>query len=109
MRVATDQKRKLLFVNVVQCPLGFATLGKAVALALATSRALTDLRQYINSDLGFSDLNMWKKALRIVPAHYLYPDAYYTNTLALATTTVAIYCIKKQILRSLNPRSLFMY
>ena len=43
---------------VVQCPLGFATLGKAAALALATSRALTDLRQYINSDLGFSDLEI---------------------------------------------------
>ena len=42
----------------VQCPLGFATLGKAAALALATSRALTDLRQYINSDLGFSDLEI---------------------------------------------------
>ena len=43
---------------VLQCPLGFATLGKAAALALATSRALTDLRQYINSDLGFSDLEI---------------------------------------------------
>ena len=42
----------------VQSPLGFATLGKAAALALATSRALTDLRQYINSDLGFSDLEI---------------------------------------------------
>ena len=42
----------------VQCPLGFATLGEAAALALATSRALTDLRQYINSDLGFSDLEI---------------------------------------------------
>ena len=43
----------------LQCPLGFATFGKAAALALATSRALTDLRQYINSDLGFSDLEIW--------------------------------------------------
>ena len=42
----------------VQSPLGFATLGEAAALALATSRALTDLRQYINSDLGFSDLEI---------------------------------------------------
>ena len=42
----------------IQCPLGFATLGKAAPLALATSRALTDLRQYINSDLGFSDLKI---------------------------------------------------
>ena len=42
----------------IQCPLGFATLGKAAALGLATSRAVTDLRQYINSDLGFSDLEI---------------------------------------------------
>ena len=40
----------------VQCPLGFATLDKAAALGLATATPLTDLRQYINSDLGFSDL-----------------------------------------------------
>ena len=43
-------------INFVQCPLGFATLDKAAALALATSRAVTDLRQYINSDLGYNDL-----------------------------------------------------
>ena len=42
----------------IQCPLGFATLDKAAALALATSRAVTDLRQYINSDLGYSDLKI---------------------------------------------------
>ena len=44
--------------SYIQSPLGFATLDKAAALALATSRAVTDLRQYINSDLGFSDLKM---------------------------------------------------
>ena len=37
-------------------PAGFATLDKAAALGLATGRAVTDLRQYINSDLGYSDL-----------------------------------------------------
>ena len=42
----------------VQCPLDIETLDKAAALALATSRAVTDLRQYINSNLGFSDLKM---------------------------------------------------
>jgi len=42
----------------VQYPLGFATLDKAAALGLATSRAVTDLRQYINSDLGYSDLKI---------------------------------------------------
>ena len=43
---------------IIQCPLGFAPLDKAAALALATSRAVTDLRQYINSDLGYSDLKI---------------------------------------------------
>ena len=42
----------------LQCPLGFATLDKAAALDLATSRAVTDLRQYINSNLGYSDLEI---------------------------------------------------
>ena len=44
--------------GAIQCPLGFATLDKAAALGLATSRAVTDLRQYINSDLGYSDLKI---------------------------------------------------
>ena len=44
--------------NTVQSPLGFATLDKAAALGLATATPLTDLRQYINSDLGFSDLEI---------------------------------------------------
>ena len=42
----------------IQCPLGFATLDKAAALDLATSKAVTDLRQYINSNLGYSDLEI---------------------------------------------------
>ena len=37
------------------------------------------------------------------------PPGCYTQTLAFATTTVAIYYYKKHILRSLNPRLLFMY
>ena len=48
----------LIGKNAIQCPLGFATMGLAAALGLATSRALTDLRQYINSDLGFSNLKI---------------------------------------------------
>ena len=40
----------------IQCPLGFATLDKAAALALATATPLTYLRQYINSNLGYSNL-----------------------------------------------------
>ena len=44
--------------GLVQCPLGFATLDKAAALGLATATPLTDLCQYINSDLGYSDLKI---------------------------------------------------
>ena len=46
----TPRKRK------IDGQLGFATLDKAAALALATATPLTDLRQYINSDLGYNDL-----------------------------------------------------
>ena len=43
---------------LIQSTLGFATMGLAAALGLATATPLTDLRQYINSDLGFSDLEI---------------------------------------------------
>ena len=42
----------------IQCPLDIETLDKAAALDLATSKAVTDLRQYINSNLGYSDLEI---------------------------------------------------
>ena len=42
--------------NVVQCPLDITTLDKAAALPIATSTPATNLRQYINSDLGYNDL-----------------------------------------------------
>ena len=38
--------------------MGFATLDKAAALGLATSRDVTELHQYINTDLGYSDLKL---------------------------------------------------
>ena len=41
--------------NVIQCPLDIATLDIAAALAIATATPATDLRHYINSDLGYSD------------------------------------------------------
>ena len=44
--------------KLMQSPLGFATLDKAAALGLATATPMTDLRQYINSNLGFSDLEI---------------------------------------------------
>ena len=60
--------------HIVQCPLGFVTLDKAAALALATSRDVTDLRQYINSDLGYSDLKIC--FLCIVPSFLIDPHFY---------------------------------
>ena len=58
---------------VVQCPLGFTTLDKAAALALATATPLKDLRQYINSN-RFND-------------HLV---AIYIQTLALAAALASI-------------------
>ena len=40
----------------VQSTLGFAIMDIAANLDLATAKALTDLHEYINSDLVFSDL-----------------------------------------------------
>ena len=47
-----------LIENLIQSPLDIETLDKAAALDLATSRAVTDLRQYINTNLGFGDLKI---------------------------------------------------
>ena len=44
--------------HYVQCPLDIETLDKVAALDLATATPLTDLRQYINNNLGFSDLEI---------------------------------------------------
>ena len=41
--------------GLLQCPLDIATLDKAAALAIATTARVTDLRHYMNSDLGYSD------------------------------------------------------
>ena len=42
----------------IQCPLDIETLDKAAALDLETATPWTDLRQYINSNLGFRDLEI---------------------------------------------------
>ena len=44
--------------NSIQCPLDIATLDIAAALPIATSTPVTNLRQYINSDLGYNDLKI---------------------------------------------------
>ena len=40
----------------VQCPLDIQTLDKAAALPTAAATHVTDLRQYINSNLAYSNL-----------------------------------------------------
>ena len=42
----------------IQSTLDFATMDIAANLDLTTTKALTDLHQYINSDLVLSDLNI---------------------------------------------------
>ena len=42
--------------NIVQSTLGFTIMGIPANLDLATGRAVTELCQYLNSDLVFSDL-----------------------------------------------------
>ena len=42
--------------NNIQCPLDIQTLDKAAALPIATATRVTDLRQYINSNLAYSNL-----------------------------------------------------
>ena len=42
----------------IQSTLGFETLDIAAALDLETATPLTDLRQYINSNLGFRNLKI---------------------------------------------------
>ena len=46
------------YQTIVQSTLGFETLDKAAALGLETATPLTDPRQYINRNLGFSNLKI---------------------------------------------------
>ena len=45
-----------LALLIVQCPLDIQTLDKAAALPIAAATRVTDLRQYINSNLAYSNL-----------------------------------------------------
>ena len=49
-------------------------MDKAANLDLATARALTDLRQYINSDLVFSDLKFWHLCSEIATVEVVIPS-----------------------------------
>ena len=42
--------------KTILCLLDITTLDKAAALLIATSNPATNLRQYINSDLGYNGL-----------------------------------------------------
>ena len=69
----------------VQSTLGFATMDIAANLDLATARALTDLRQYINSDLVFSDLKFRPLYSEIATVEVVIPSGL-EQKLLLATT-----------------------
>ena len=45
-----------LTLVLIQCPLDIQTLDKAAALPIAAATLVTDLRQYINSNLAYSNL-----------------------------------------------------
>ena len=74
---------------ILQSTLGFETLDKAAALGLATATPLTDPRQYINSNLGFSNLKIWLLYSKIAAVVVAKPSGNknkHTKTLALSTT-----------------------
>ena len=60
-------------------------MGLAANLDLATSRALTDFRQYINSDLVFSDLKFQPLCSEIAAVEVVIPSGL-EQKLPLATT-----------------------
>ena len=60
-------------------------MGLAANLDLATARALTDFRQYINSDLVFSNLKFWPSCSEIATVEVVIPSGL-EQKLLLATT-----------------------
>ena len=64
----------LFGVGLVQSTLGFATMDIAANLDLATAKSLTDLCQYINSDLVFSDLKFRTVFTEIVTVEVVIPS-----------------------------------
>ena len=58
IKISSFQVLLLPFLKVlqaIQSPLDKGTLDIAAALSITTSIAVTNLRQYINSDLGYND------------------------------------------------------
>ena len=56
-------------------------------LDLATAMALTEFRQYINSDLEFNDLKFWALCSEIATVEVVVPNGFIV-VLLLATTWV---------------------
>ena len=74
---------------VIQSTLGFTTRGLAIDLALATGRAVTDLRQYINSDLVLGDLKFWPLSSEIATVKVVIPNG--LKPILLLATTLSLY------------------
>ena len=65
--------------------MGFATMDVTADMDLATARALTDLRQCMNSDLVFSDLKFWPLHSEIATVEVVIPNVL-EQKMFLATT-----------------------
>ena len=74
-----------------QFALCFATMDTVANLDLVTARTLTDLRQYINSDLAFSELKFWPLYSEIATVKVVIPSgpASYPANIAFSDHLVA--------------------
>ena len=73
----------------VQCPLDIQTLDKAAALPIAAATGVTDLRQYINSNLVFRDLNYGLICSEIATVKVVIPNG--LKPILLLATTWSLY------------------
>ena len=73
----------------IQWPLDIATLDKAAALPIATSTLVTNLRQYINSDLGYNDLKFQLLCSRIATVNSF--EVAISNSLSLDRLHVTFF------------------
>ena len=67
-------RKKLKNYIAIQSTLGFTTRGLAANLDLATGRAVTELCQYLNSDLVFSDLKFLPLCSEIATVKVVIPS-----------------------------------
>ena len=85
--MSTQKRRKNPYARVlVLCQVPLEIIMRVAAnLDLATGRALTDLRQYINSDLVFSDLKLLPFYSEIAAVEVVIPNGH-EQKMCLATT-----------------------